>query len=146
MDVASENVDALLHLGDKDWRRLLELNRRIQEHEGAWGGRESRPDPVIADFLDFWYTRNLVVRFDWPHWEEGRGWYRSTDDRKYPALDAATALKLLTVVIRSARFSEGELERAFESGEVPKIIHRVLEIRGEGDLRDGPGQPPPLDL
>lgn len=137
MDGASKHVEAFFELGERDWRRLLDLRRRTLEHAGPWGTWSDAgavmprmaPDPLVTAFLDFWSSHDLVVTFDWPHWQEGRDWYRSAGDREYGALDVSTALKLLTVVIRADRFSEGTLVRAFESGDVPRILDRLVEIR-----------------
>lgn len=147
MDVADEQVKAFFELGDEDWHRLLDLNRRILAHEGPWaewpvrdvGARSGPfeplvipypvPDPLITAFLRFWGDHHLVVVFDWPGWQEGQDWFRSTDSRKFSALDVATALKLLTSVIRADRFSEGHLISAFECGVVPRIVNRLVEIR-----------------
>ena len=77
------------------------------------------------------YENELVVSFDWSAWDEGREWYKNSNESKYEALDIPTALKLLTAVMRNDRFNEGALVSAFESGDFPKIINKLVELRGK---------------
>ena len=74
------------------------------------------------------YDKNLMVKFNWPEWQEGRDWYALQDDSKYAKLDVETCLKLLTAVIRNDRFNEGALVRAFEDGSFPKIIQKLMTL------------------
>jgi hypothetical protein len=86
--------------------------------------------PLVYEFTKTWDEKGLIIPFDWSEWQEGRDWYASADESKYDALDAETALKLLTAVIRNDRFNEGALMRAFESGDFPKIINKFVSLRG----------------
>lgn len=134
-DDVGEAVRAFFSLEGADWRALLDLNRRIREHRGPWGHWERpphlllHPDQLVSEFVQFWYAKKLIVVFEWGAWQEGRDWYRSADAGKYAALDVPTALKLLTAVIRNDRFNEGALVSAFESGDFPKILNRMVAIR-----------------
>lgn len=143
MDIAEEATKVFLELSDEAFDQLIAINDRIQAHEGSWGkvqgGEKSEDgviempfwtsDPIVSDFVTFMYANDLVINFDWSAWDEGREWYKNDDDSKYKALDIPTALKLLTAVIRNNRFSDGALVGAFESGDFPKIINRLVELR-----------------
>lgn len=119
------------------------LNARIQSHSGEWGEHHgikktesdtNTPSPakqteLIHEFVQFMYDKDLVINFDWVHWQEGRDWYASKDKNKYEELDVQTALKLLTATIRNDRFNDGALVRAFEGGVFPNIIDRLIALR-----------------
>lgn len=129
-------------LSEADWGQVVEINKRIQSHEGPWGeirggvpdssGVTEMPysvlDPLINEFVSLWYEKDLVLLFDWASWQEGRDWYANDNDGKYETLDTETALKLLTAVIRNNRFNEGALLNAFESGVFPKIIDKLVQL------------------
>ena len=114
---------------------LHSLNQRIQTHNGKWSERHNgkklesgantmpytEQSELIQEFVQFMYDYDLVINFDWAGWQEGREWFASDNESKYDDLDIETSLKLLTAIIRSDRFNEGALVRAFEDGAIPKI-------------------------
>lgn len=142
-DSIDKTVNAFSNLNDGDWEQLVDINTRIQSHKGAWGksqggdtdqdGVMQMPywvsDPLVTEFVTYMYASELIVNFDWSAWDKGREWYKSTDKTKYDTLDIPTALKLLTAVIRNDRFSDGALVSAFESGDFPKIINKLVGLR-----------------
>jgi len=139
----SEWDDAVTKLTGKDWRQITALNDRIQAHKGSWGsmaGGETNadgsiempysvPDPLILEFVQLWYDKDLVVPFDWGGWYDAQKWHQNKDAARYDAIDSETALKLLTAMIRGDRFTEGALVNLFEAGDVPKILNRLVSIR-----------------
>lgn len=145
MDATEESVKAFSELGDETWEQFVDINNRVQSHEGSWGetrGGEtdekgviqmpySVPDPLVSEFVAFMYENELVVSFDWSAWDEGREWYKNSNESKYETLDIPTALKLLTAVMRNDRLNEGALVSAFESGDFPRIINKLVELRGK---------------
>lgn len=145
MDATEESVKAFSELSDETWEQFVDINNRVQSHEGSWGKTQggetdengviqmpySVPDPLVSEFVTFMYENELVVSFDWSAWDEGREWYKNSNESKYEALDIPTALKLLTAVMRNDRFNEGALVSAFESGDFPKIINKLVELRGK---------------
>lgn len=79
----------------------------------------SYADEVIAFVRDL-YDLGFIVPFDWPGWEEGR---RLVDKpERIAGASLKECVKLLTTIVRSARFSWGEgyfLDR--------QIFRRILE-------------------
>ncbi|MNY38196.1 hypothetical protein D3C86_1728040 [compost metagenome] len=88
----------------------------------------SSPHPLISEFVQFMYDKDLILIFDWGSWDEGREWFMNSDESKYDRLDTETCLKLLTAVIRNNRFHDGALIAAFESGDFPKIINQLVKL------------------
>jgi hypothetical protein len=145
MDTTRDSVNSFSELSDETWEQFVDINNRVQSHEGSWGKTQggetdengviqmpySVPDPLVSEFVTFMYENELVVSFDWSAWDEGREWYKNSNESKYEALDIPTALKLLTAVMRNDRFNEGALVSAFESGDFPKIINKLVELRGK---------------
>lgn len=143
MEDLEDSLDAFNNLNENAIKRLVDINDQILACTGEWGetkGGEMNDDgsivmpyvvkdPLILEFLEFMYDNDLVIVFDWANWGEGQEWYKSTDQSKYEKLDAETALKLLTAVIRNDRFHEGALVNVFESGDFPKIINRLVELK-----------------
>jgi hypothetical protein len=141
----SEWVDAVAKLSSDDWKQIEEINAQVQAHSGPWGeikGGEKDADgviqmpyadhnPLIYSLLDVLDDKNLMIPFDWSEWDEGREWFANADESKYDTLDQETALKLITAVVRNARFNEGALLRAFEDGDIPKIINKFVSLRAQ---------------
>lgn len=85
------------------------------------------PAPVVQKFMHLAHELGLIVDFDWPNWEEGTELLLNTD-MDFGILDAVTLCKLLTVIIRSDRFVEGNLVASFENGTVQKIIRALQKM------------------
>jgi len=145
MDATEESVKAFSELSDETREQFVDINNRVQSHEGSWGktqGGETDEngviempywvsDPLIIEFVAFFYGNEFIVNFKWSEWDEGHDWYKNSDESKYDALDVPTTLKLLTAVIRNDRFSDGALVGAFESGEFPRLINTLVGLRGK---------------
>ena len=123
--------------------KLSDLVRRLELHEGPWGewkGGEKTDNgaiqmpysvdaPVVSEAKQFLYDNDLVITFDWPNWQEGRDFFTSDDPQKFEKLDEETVLKLLSAIIRNARFNEGAWVNLFESGDGLRLFKRLLEIQ-----------------
>ncbi len=130
-------VDNYRNLTKENVEALRTIYARIQDYVGEWGVRHNNERTesgvlifpwvenyfLIQDFISFMYENDLVVKFRWTEWQEGRDWYALDDESKYERLDVETALKLLTAVIRNSRFNDGALVNVFENGVFPKIIN-----------------------
>jgi len=126
-----------------DRRRLQLLVYRIESHSGSWGewkGGEKTESgaiqipyvveaPILTEARQFLNDNELTIVFDWPNWQEGRDFFKSEDPEKFDKLDQETVLKLLTAVMRNARFNEGAWVSLFESGDGQKLFARLLELQ-----------------
>lgn len=138
----NQSVEVFHNLSGDDVTRLKELNSKIENHTGAWGiqkggdknvdGAIQMPwiekDPLIYEFLDFVDDKNLLPIFDWTNWDEGSVLLASEDPDKYAEIDVATALKLIYTVTRKERLREGTLTKVFESGDLLKLVRRLVEL------------------
>jgi hypothetical protein len=146
-DTDKTTLDQFNALTAEDWSQILDINNRIQAYDGSWGaikGGEkdetgviqmpyAESASIVSEFMVLWYEKDLVINFDWSSWQEGRDWYANEDTTKYEKLDTVTALKLMTAVLRNDRFNDSALMRAFESGDFPKMLQRLVDIHEKGD-------------
>ena len=117
-----------------EWSKLFELNDRILNSKsfGEMAGGEKIEENVstfpywkwsdiTTEFNKTVHDMKLIVSFDWPDWKEG---VQLLKDHKqtYQDLDEITLCKLLTVIIRADRFSDGTLVGALEDGTISKIL------------------------
>ncbi|MBM4409543.1 MAG: hypothetical protein FJ038_13330 [Chloroflexi bacterium] len=110
---------------------------------GRWaGGEEIRPrsftmpyysfSPVAEEFLRRGVAGWVTPRFDWPAWAATDEFQRLSRDPG--ALAAATPddlARLLTVLVRSERFGDGQLAAAIESGLLARILRRADALARE---------------
>lgn len=117
-----------------EWSKLFELNERIMKSKsfGEIAGGEKIEENVstfpywkwsviTTEFNKTVHDMKLIVSFDWSDWEEGD---KLLTDKKqtFQDLDEITLCKLLTVIVRADRFSDGTLVRAMEDGTISKIL------------------------
>jgi len=77
------------------------------------------------------YELGWVVDFDWMKWAASpKGRRLVADAGRVARAPAADLARLLTVLIRGDRFSEGELAGAYESGMLGAIVRRAAELAG----------------
>ncbi len=125
----------------EDWSKLFSLLDEIKTdtHFGEFIIPETLPDdsnqfpfynwsPVVSRFVDLVYELEIIVNFNWSGWYEGKALLENPKTY-YERLDIVTLCKLLTVIVRADRFSEGTLVGSFENGIIQKIIKSIrLEI------------------
>ena len=70
----------------------------------------------------------LMVKFDWPQWEEG-GQFYGKDEWNFSDKDLVFCYKFLTAVIRNGRFTQGALEHILETGKMIGLIDRLIELK-----------------
>ena len=118
---------------------LKHLIKSIDDYKGKWLEDRSTKNengidyylwnaPITFEAMKFLYDNNLLIDFDWSHWDEGRELYKKDDPNKYNLLDIEWVLKLLTAVARNDRFNEGAWAALFDSGDAQKLFARLLEI------------------
>ncbi len=124
----------LMSLSQNDWNRLFAL-LPILENTSNFGtliNPKSQntsvytfpyylPEPIVLDTLEIIYHLDIVPVFDWMSWEEGRA-ILADENTNYKELDKITLCQLLTVIIRTDRFSEGYLISCFDRGVMTAII------------------------
>ena len=88
--------------------------------------------PVVEEFLRRGAAPWVTPRFDWPAWAATDEFQRLSRD---PAAVAAATpdqlARLLTVLVRSERFGDGNLAGAFESGLLVGILRRADALARE---------------
>lgn len=120
-----------------NWKSLFSLLPEIEQTTsfGHAAGGET-VDGVTT--IPYWVPADIVTRtinvlnelqlipvFDWMQWEEGRN-ILNTPHYYFMVLPVVDLCRLLTVITRTDRFSEGYLVRCFENGSVLGIL-RALE-------------------
>jgi hypothetical protein len=82
-------------------------------------------------FVSEMYELDWVHGFDWKHWLATRDGQHLTRHPEAVAAASSDDLgKLLTAIIRSERFGDGQIEGAFESGRLLAIARRAQELAG----------------
>ena len=84
---------------------------------------------ITTEFNKTVHDMKLIVSFDWPDWEEGSKLLRD-HKQTFQDLDEITLCKLMTVIVRADRFSDGTLVGALEDGTISKILS-ALKARGK---------------
>lgn len=75
--------------------------------------------PSVERVLDQAYEAGLIVPFDWVAWIDGRAMTEIIIDTD------ASALALLTAIVRADRFSDGTLASAFDNGTMRRILEQL---------------------
>lgn len=115
------------------WDRLFSLINEIENAEvfGTMAGGNQLEDGsftfpywVAAEIVDKTseelFELNILPVFDWMQWQEGKSFLDPEYEFKDP--DVITLCKLLTVIYRLDRFSEGTIIHHFKSGTILKIL------------------------
>ncbi len=107
---------------------------------GAWVPSRTRADGVIQvgwyemgeagqQFVSEMYELGWVYDFDWMKWlGTPQGQQLTRGPEPIATASAADLAKVLTAIIRSERFGDGQLEGAFESGILVAIARRAREL------------------
>jgi hypothetical protein len=102
---------------------------------GIWSMPYTRYHPEVDRFVTLAYEDRWVrTNFDWGAWSTTEEARTLRDEPE--ALAAATAdqlAKLITILVRQERFSEGALLAAFEAGLVLGIVRRAGELARTAD-------------
>lgn len=97
---------------------------------GDWESGWFSPSREALDFISACYELGwMKPNFDWPTWMGTEEAARLRDDPA--ALEQATPeqlSRLLTVLIRQDRFSDGVLGISFESDLLVRIVRRIAEL------------------
>ncbi|HZG01149.1 MAG TPA: DUF6508 domain-containing protein [Chitinophagales bacterium] len=136
MTPLEELPEHLATLKPTDWQRLFDLLPQIESGKAFL---QVAPQPntfppfynadITDNVIGVCYELGIVPSFDWTTWREGMTiLQRSETD--FTALDVITLCKLLTVAIRTDRFSDGFIVGLFHQGVMQKIIGSVQRSLG----------------
>ncbi len=129
--------DWINNLSYRDWQPLFSLIPEIEKttNFGEWRGGETDEEGVtqfpyidesfvVSKFLAIVYDIPIIISFNWVEWEEGR---RMLNDENFDfdTIDIVTKCKLITAIVRSDKFIEGNLVLAFESDKILKILKSI---------------------
>ncbi len=110
---------------------------------GVWAGGERRADGAISTpWIDYSaevdaFRRQAsedgwVRRFDWPAWAETeRGRALMADPIAVATATADELVRLITVAVRSDRFSEGSLAGFIERGFLAAVARRAADLAAD---------------
>jgi hypothetical protein len=116
-----------------DWKPLLDLIPMI-EKETKFGETIVHPGQfpyieyaeVVSNFHHIVSDLPIMIPFDWSSWQEGADMVQDPDF-DYQDVDIPTKCRLITMLVRKERFSEGTLYWAFESGLILKILKAIRD-------------------
>lgn len=111
----------------QDWQPLLQLVPEIATTQGFKTVGSSgwfEWAPVVKAFHNAAYEIPIVVNYDWGRWAEGKRWIYDPEF-DYDSIDPAEKCRLLTMILRAERFSEGFLVRKFEDGTILRILQSI---------------------
>jgi hypothetical protein len=137
MTLNSDNhIEIINSYNRKHWQPLLDLIPEIEStHKfGEVVGGESingvvqmpyeRELPIVHKFRKSINQLGVLVSFDWIKWEY-RDVINSHKEFNFDTIDIPNKCKLITAIVRSDRFSDGELVSVFESGLILKILQSI---------------------
>jgi len=152
MNSDANGAEALAHPGGGDATLRVRLQalaaflpvfERADFEFGTWAGGERMADgaiqmpyysfgPEAERFISTAYEFGWVIPFDWGAWlqtPEARR-LREGGDALLTA-NADDLARLLTAIIRSERFGDGNLEGAFKSGLLTAIVRRAAALASQ---------------
>lgn len=110
-------------------RLLPELERRAGSglEFNPWGDPPT-PDPLAGALYRVAHEGGCIYKnFSWADWHKAGGRLLKGDALERADLD--TCCKLLTVIVRQERFSEGSLTGHIESGFAARLVRRIKVAR-----------------
>jgi len=130
------------------WQALLDLIPAIEQAAsfGVFLEPEEASDGTLmirgvdySDVVDRFVTHSsreeIRIIFDWMAWKEGQD---MLDDPALDlgTLDLVTLRKMVTMIIRAERFSEGTLLIYFENGTVLRLLKAIRKVLQETRTED----------
>ena len=108
---------------------------KTEPRAGVWTLPYPRYHPEVDRFVSVAYEDGWVrTEFDWGKWSATREARTLRDDPVALAVATPDQLaKLITVLVRQERFSEGSLKWAFENGLVLAIVRRARVLAGQAN-------------
>lgn len=90
---------------------------------------------VVDRFVVLGSREEIRIIFDWMAWKEGQ---TMLDDPAFDlgTLDLVTLRKMITMIIRAERFSEGTWLLLFENGTVLRLLKAIRKVLEETPVAD----------
>jgi hypothetical protein len=142
-DIDNEITHKVMALTEQDWSELEDLYSRLISHKGSFsemgGGKEIEPNviempytiekPIVSEVRKFLLDKNLIVMFDWSHWDEGRAMFKVEEGHRFKDISLVDIIKLFIAVMRNDRFCDGAWADLFENGDGQRLFNRFLEFK-----------------
>jgi len=132
-------TDKINSISKNDWNRLFVLIGHIEKSssfgEITGGGKDQNgvflmphiiSSKLVDDFCDLCYEIGIIINFNWMQWEDGRDLIKNPKS-DLSNLSTETLCKLITLIIREDRFSDGSLVSYFENGIILKILYQLRQ-------------------
>lgn len=123
-------------INKKDIEILLQYIPYFSENHkfAEWKGGEKDKNGIISlpylvysdevtKFIKLLYKTSFIVQFNWSKWEEGKKIIN--DKNLIDQVDFLTLRMLMTLILRSERFIEGNLLGYIEDGTILRILKRL---------------------
>jgi hypothetical protein len=119
-------------LSENKIKELKEIVEKIENFNGKWVEiKENIPHPFYNELaqiaMKFLYENNLIIKFNWSKWDEGKEFFKNNNLNKYDNIDREYILKLLTAIARKDRFCDGAWGNLFESNVANILYKKLLE-------------------
>lgn len=114
------------NITNQQWSSLFHLIPQISEANnfGHWENYYFSESKLIQQFRKLAYDLPLVVKFDWTNWTEGKTALQNKIF-DFNAQDLPFLCRIITLIIRQDRFSEGYLVTNFKNGTIEKILNAI---------------------
>lgn len=123
--------DKIESLSEQDWQTLLDLIPEIEKTESFGRVAESPgqfphyvPEEIVNIFFEIVHRIGIIIPFDWTRWETGRLILKDKDF-DFSTISLIDKCKVITMLIRLDRFSEGTFVEAFESGLILNLLKSI---------------------
>lgn len=142
-EINQEIVEKINAFTEQDWAELENLYNRLNSHTGSFsemgGGQEIKPNviempytiekPIVVEARQFFLNKQLIVPYDWSHWEEGKAMFRVKEDDRFIGINLVDVIKLFIAIIRNDRFADGAWADLFENGDGQRLFKRFLDFK-----------------
>lgn len=143
IDIKQEIKEKMKAFTAQDWAELEDLYNRLIRHKGSFseigGGQEIEPNviqmpytiekPIVIEARNFFLNKNLIIPYDWSHWEAGKAMFRVSEEARFKDIGIADVIKLFIAVIRNDRFADGAWAGLFENGDGQRLFKRFLDFK-----------------
>lgn len=116
----NQSEEIISNYGIKEFKPLFEINEQLKTN--------GMSDLLESQFIRFCYHAPIIIVFDWMKWDEGKEAYRAKD---FEGKDIHYLCKLITMVVRSDRFTENLVYCEMQNGTLSMIIDEIEKLIDE---------------